>query len=111
MQRLTLSSLGRLWPGRASRAWAPCVAALILVAVVGLLAMGACVPHTHTGVGAGLYNAEHDLTLLAVAGTVAPIPATMLLSVILVTTSLSPPVPVAPTVFVHRDAESRAPPA
>ena len=38
---------------------------LLLAAVVALLLQGACLPHTHTGVGPGLYNQDHDLTLLA----------------------------------------------
>ena len=87
------------------------IAALILLVLVALIAQGACVPHTHTGEGVGLFNQEHDLTLLATAGTTAPLPVTTLLFVIVLTTSLCVSVPTAPIVFVSRDAESRAPPA
>jgi hypothetical protein len=95
---------------RESNARLPYVAGLILLGLLGLLAQGACVPHTHTGIGVGLYNAEHDLTLFAVGGTVAPLPAAMFLFVSLVMASLSLSVPVAPIPFVSRDADSRAPP-
>jgi hypothetical protein len=94
---------------RASSVWVVVVTALILVSVGGLLAQGACLPHTHGG--AGLYNAEHDLTLLAVSGAIASVPAATLLSMVLVVVRLSGSVPSAPTAFVSRDAESRAPPA
>jgi hypothetical protein len=89
--------------------WVSVLTVLILLTVGGLLAQGACLPHTH--VGAGLYNAEHDLTLLAVSGAIAPLPAATSLSMVLVVVRLSGSVPSAPTAFVSRDAESRAPPA
>jgi hypothetical protein len=87
----------------------PHAAALILLVLTALVAQGACVPHTHTG--AGLFNEEHDLTLLAIAGIAGPLPVGMLLFVIMVTVSLSVSAPRAPYVFVSRDFESRAPPA
>jgi hypothetical protein len=89
----------------------PYVAALIVFVLVALVAQGACVPHTHTGQGVGLFNEEHDLTLLATAGIAAPLPGAALLFVDMVTVSLTVPMPAAPIVFVSRDAESRAPPA
>src|SRR6267143_1685230 len=46
----------------------PRYAGLLIVAVLlALTAQGATVPHTHTGAGVGLFNQEHDLTLLATA--------------------------------------------
>jgi hypothetical protein len=89
----------------------PYAAALILLVLTALVAQGACVPHTHTGADVGLFNEEHDLTLLAIAGIAGPLPVGVLLFVIMMTLSLSVPVPPAPHVFVSRDAESRAPPA
>jgi hypothetical protein len=89
----------------------PYVAALIRLGLTALVAQGACVPHTHTGAGVGLFNEEHDLTLLAIAGIAGPVPVGVLLSVIMVTVSLCVSVPPAPHVVVSRDAESRAPPA
>ena len=89
----------------------PYIAALIVFVLVALVAQGACVPHTHTGQGVGLFNEEHDLTLLATAGIAAPLPVAVLLFVVMMAVSLSASVPPAPIVFVSRDAESRAPPA
>jgi hypothetical protein len=83
--------------------------ALILLVLTALVAQGACVPHTHTG--AGVFNEEHDLTLLAIAGIAGPLPVSVLLFVIMMTVSLCVSAPPAPHVFVSRDAESRAPPA
>jgi hypothetical protein len=85
-------------------------AAVILLVLASLVAQGACLPHTHNGVGVGVYNAEHDLTLLAASGTVAPLPAIPMLVVFVVTApvvSLTAPAPIS---VVIRDAESRAPP-
>jgi hypothetical protein len=84
---------------------------LIVVVLLALTAQGATVPHTHTGAGVGLFNQEHDLTLLATAGTAAPLPVTTLLFVAVVFVSLCMSAPSAPIAFVSRDAESRAPPA
>jgi hypothetical protein len=89
----------------------PNIAALILLVLVALAAQGACVPHTHTGHGVGLFNQEHDLTLLATTGMAAPLSTAVLLFVVMVTVPLAVSVPPAPIVFVSRDAESRAPPA
>jgi hypothetical protein len=41
----------------------------MLVAVVALLLAGASLPHTHAGSTAGIWNADHDLTLMAAFGT------------------------------------------
>ncbi len=41
----------------------------MLVAVVALLLAGASLPHTHAGSSAGIWNADHDLTLMAAFGT------------------------------------------
>jgi hypothetical protein len=89
----------------------PYITALIVFVLVALVAPGACVPHTHTGQGVGLFNEEHDLTLLAIGGIAAPLPVAVLLSVVMMAVSFSASVPPAPVVFVSRDAESRAPPA
>jgi len=41
----------------------------LLLGVVALLLAGASLPHTHAGSSPGLWNADHDLTLMAVFGT------------------------------------------
>jgi len=86
-------------------------AVLVLLAVVALLAQGACVPHTHSGIGVGLYNEEHDLAFFTASSAVGPLPVAPLVVVNTVTTPIAVLAPPAPTAFVSRDAESRAPPA
>ena len=93
------------------RVLTPRSVALVLVAVIALLAQGACVPHTHSGIGVGLYNEEHDLTLMSASSVVGPLPVTPLVVVSVVTAPLLLPTPPAPSTVVSRDAESRAPPA
>ena len=41
----------------------------LLLGVVALLLAGASLPHTHAGSSPGLWNADHDLTLMAAFGT------------------------------------------
>ena len=41
----------------------------LLLGVVALLLAGASLPHTHAGSSPGLWNADHDLTLMATFGT------------------------------------------
>ena len=41
----------------------------LLLGVVALLLTGASLPHTHAGSTPGLWNADHDLTLMAAFGT------------------------------------------
>lgn len=85
-------------------------AVIILLLLVGLLAQGATLPHTHVGIGPGVYNAEHDLTLLATSGSVAPLPAVPLLFVAVVTVPIGWRPPPAPASVVVRASGSRAPP-
>ncbi len=107
--RGTSSSMRR--QRREPRAAAASITALLLLVLTALVLQGACLPHTHSGVGGGLYNQEHDLTLYAASGAIGPLPVAPLLVVSVVTATLVPPVPMAPAGFVTRDAESRAPPA
>jgi len=41
----------------------------LLLGVVALVLAGASLPHTHDGSTPGLWNADHDLTLMATFGT------------------------------------------
>ena len=41
----------------------------LLLGVVALVLAGASLPHTHAGSTPGLWNADHDLTLMAAFGT------------------------------------------
>jgi hypothetical protein len=83
----------------------------LLVLLAALVLQGACVPHTHSGVGAGVYNGDHDLTLLATTGGVAPLPVVPLLFVDVVTAAVALAPVSAAVDGVTRDAGSRAPPA
>ena len=38
---------------------------LLLLALLAMLLQAGSIPHLHAGTGYGLYNADHDLTLLA----------------------------------------------
>jgi hypothetical protein len=78
---------------------------------LAIVMQGACLPHNHTDLGIGLFNADHDLTLLATTGSIGPLPATALLFVSLTTAPLAIWSPPAPTSLTPRDADSRAPPA
>ena len=42
---------------------------LLLLGVVAFLLAGASLPHTHASAGPGLWNADHDLSLMAAFGT------------------------------------------
>lgn len=85
-------------------------AVIVLLLLVSLIAQGATLPHTHVGIGPGVYNAEHDLTLLATSGSVAPLPVVpfLIVAVVAVPIGWAPPPSLDPVVV--RAAESRAPP-
>jgi len=44
-------------------------ALLLLLGAVAFLLAGASLPHTHASAGPGLWNADHDLSLMAAFGT------------------------------------------
>lgn len=87
------------------------VALLLLLLAIPLLLQAASLPHTHAGAPAGLFNQEHDLTLLATAAAAATPAVTgavvLLLPVGEALASLAPGPPVGPNA---RRADSRAPP-
>jgi hypothetical protein len=83
----------------------------LLLGVVALLLAGASLPHTHAAWSPGLWNADHDLTLMAAFGTHAcQLDATPVIGIALVlaaAVSLAVAgVPAAPA----RLSASRAPP-
>ncbi len=83
---------------------------LPIVALV-LLAQGACLPHTHTDPGVGLFNADHDLTLLATTRTIGSLPVASVLFVSMATAPLAVWASAVSPALVLRDAAPRAPPA
>ena len=84
---------------------------LLLAAILTMLLQGACLPHTHAGVGPGLYNQDHDLTLLATLHGAAVLldaqPAPLVLCEVSVVTPAGITAPAAPA---RSTADSRAPP-
>jgi hypothetical protein len=86
-------------------------AALLLVLLLPLLLQGSSVAHSHFGGPAGFYNQEHDLTLLATVGAVAPLVAAVALVVVLVVATLTARVVSVAPVLACVVADSRAPPA
>ena len=83
----------------------------LLLAVVALLLAGASLPHTHAATVPGIWNADHDLTLMAAFGNHAcqldAMPVLGIALVLAATISLAATHPVAAP---RRLSESRAPP-
>ena len=88
------------------------VRTLVLVLVLlPLLLQGAILPHTHAGAPHGLFNHEHDLTLLAITGTVASTDAAApAVRVVLVVLATAVGTRLRPDATALRTADSRAPP-
>ena len=84
---------------------------LLLAAVLALLLQGACLPHTHAGVGPGLYNQDHDLSLLATLhGAAALLDAQPAPLVVVVVSAVTPAGTESPATPARSTADSRAPP-
>ena len=86
-------------------------ALLLLLGVVAFLLAGASMPHTHAGPGPGLWNADHDLTLMAAFGTHAcQLDATPVIGLAIVVAAAIA-LAAAPVVSAPRNlSASRAPP-
>ena len=87
------------------------LALLLLAAVAAVVLQGASMPHTHAGLGPGLYNQDHDGALLATLHGVATISAAQpAMQPVVVLASIAP----APSGRAHSalrsSADSRAPP-
>jgi hypothetical protein len=88
------------------------VALLLLLLTIPLLSQGATLPHTHFGAPDGLFDQEHDLTLLAIVGTAASLDgAAPALALTVVVIALAVAGRARPFSAVARAASSRAPPA
>jgi len=88
------------------------IAALVMLAAAGMVLQAGSVPHLHKGTEAGVYNAEHDLTLLAgLAGQSLLADTGPILAPDAVATSLLPLVPEHPATRLADSGDSRAPPA
>lgn len=88
------------------------IAALLVLATAGMVLQAGSVPHLHQASAPGIYNEEHDLTLLAgfaaqaLLAAVAPIPAPAA-----AVSSVPPLVSERPVVRLARSGDSRAPPS
>jgi hypothetical protein len=87
------------------------LATVLLVAVVAVVLQGASVPHTHAGIGAGLYNQDHDRSLLATLHATATLAAAQPAIVRLAVVTAVAPVATSPIDSAALpSAASRAPP-
>ena len=84
---------------------------LLLLGVVAFLLAGASMPHTHAGAGLGLWNADHDLSLMAAFGTHAcQLDAMPVLGLALALTATIALAPVRAASAPLSLSDSRAPP-
>ena len=84
---------------------------LVVVATLGLVLSTASLPHTHQPSLPGLYNQEHDLTLLAAVGGIGPLPdAPSVDPIALATLLVVPPISWLPRARPRRTTDYRAPP-
>jgi hypothetical protein len=84
---------------------------LLLLTVVALLGQGASLPHTHEASAPGVYNQEHDLSLLATRGADASLPTPLpMFQFVALAFAPHQPAPPAPPALLCRHANFRAPP-
>ena len=87
------------------------IVALVLLIAAAMGLQGGSLPHLHAGIESGLYNAEHDLTLLAaLAGSGLPADSTTPLPFDAVSTSVPTFTPERPVSDAICSGDSRAPP-
>ena len=88
------------------------IVALLLLAALGMVVQAGSVPHLHERTDVGLYNEEHDLTLLAgLAAQAIEVAAAPVITVDLALPSLTPDTPERPAAPAAHSGDSRAPPA
>lgn len=84
---------------------------LVILAVTGMVFQAGSLPHVHDRDGAGFYNEEHDLTLLAgLAGQVIPVDAAPTIALAAISALLFLFIPERPGLHVAHSGISRAPP-
>ena len=82
----------------------------LLLGVVALLLAGASLPHTHAGSSPGLWNADHDLTLMAAFGSHACLDAMPVFGIALVIAAAVSFAAAPVAAAALRLSDSRAPP-
>lgn len=87
------------------------LATLLLLAATGMVLQAGSVSHVHAASHAGVYNGEHDLTLLAgLAGHVLLADAAPVFTFDSISALIPPYVPERPAARLARSGNSRAPP-
>jgi hypothetical protein len=87
------------------------LAVLLVLAATGMVLQAGSVPHLHAGTEPGIYNEEHDLTLLAgLASHVVLADVSLTITVDAVSSPLSSFVPERPVLHGGHSGDSRAPP-
>ena len=85
--------------------------ALLVLATAGMVLQTGSVPHVHAAAQTGLYNQEHDLTLLAsLTAHVVPVDVAPALTFDTVSLSIAPLAPERPLLRPALSGDSRAPP-
>lgn len=85
---------------------------ILLLGLAGFVLAGSTVPHLHAAGESGLWNEEHDLTLMAALGSAAAPPdAAPVVALVLVVVVALAPVSFRLAGAPLRLADSRAPPA
>jgi hypothetical protein len=87
------------------------LAVVIILAVGGMMLQASSLPHVHAGNAPGLFNQEHDLTLMAgLAGHGIPVDATPTVVLAAISAPLVPFLPERPGLHPAHSGDSRAPP-
>ena len=87
------------------------LALLLVFAAAGMVVQGGSVPHVHALGQPGLYNEEHDLTLLAgMAGKIVAVDAASTVAFDTITTAVTLSLAERPVLRLARSGDSRAPP-
>lgn len=82
----------------------------LLLTVVPMVSQAASIPHSHNAQAPGLFNEDHDLTLLAASSTVAVSEAPTLLIAPIITAFISLRPASRPSTYSAGTTDSRAPP-
>jgi hypothetical protein len=85
-------------------------ATLVVLALLGAIAAAGSIPHAHLGAHPGLFNQDHDLSLLSTFASSAPLPVVPAIAVALVVAAVATSVPVRPAWRPTGSCASRAPP-
>ena len=84
---------------------------LVVVAVLGVVLSAGSLPHSHQPSLPGLYNQEHDLTLLGAVGGLGLLPESPALGpIVLATLLVVPSISLLPRARSRRSVDPRAPP-